>query len=95
MGEPYGIAFGRDGMWAVSDNSNHCVWIFDREDKLVRKFSSRGTGNGEFCNPQGIVFHANSHLYVTDRDNHRIQKFDININGTYLLQFGTRGSANG
>ena len=93
MGEPYGIAFGRDGMWAVTDNSNHCVWIFDREDQLVRKFGSRGTGNGEFCNPRGIVFYANSHLYVTDYSNHRVQKFDIN--GTYLLQFGTKGSANG
>ena len=25
MGEPYGIAFGRDGMWAVTDDPNHCV----------------------------------------------------------------------
>ena len=93
MGRPYGIAFGRDGMWAITDNSNHCVLIFDREDQLVRKFGNRGTGNGEFCNPRGIVFHANSHLYVTEYSNHRVQKFDIN--GTYLLQFGTKGSANG
>ena len=93
MGEPYGIAFARDGMWAVTDDSNQCVWIFDGEDKVVRKFGSRGTGNGEFCNPRGIVFHANSHLYVTDYGNHRVQKFDIN--GTYLFQFGTNGTANG
>ena len=46
MGQPYGIAFGRDGMWAVTDDTKHCVWIFDREDQLVRKFGSLGTGNG-------------------------------------------------
>ena len=93
MGEPYGIVFSKDGMWVVTDYSNHCVWIFDKEDQLVRKFGSGGTGNGEFCSPHGIVFHANSYLYVTDYGNHRVQKFDIN--GTYLLQFGTKGSANG
>ena len=95
MGEPFGIAFGRNGMWAVTDNANHCVWIFDREDQLVRKFGSRGTGNGEFnySSPLGIAFDAKNHLYVTDQCNHRVQKFDIN--GMYLFQFGTQGSASG
>ena len=41
MGRPWGIAFGRDGMWAVTDYSYHCVWIF-YEDQLVRKFGSQG-----------------------------------------------------
>ena len=93
MGEPWGIAFGKDGMWAVTDNSYYCVWIFDRKDQLVRKFGSNGTGNGKFSSPYGIVFDANNNLYVTDHCNHRVQKFDIN--GAYLLQFGTQGSGSG
>ena len=93
MGQARDIAFGRDGMWAVTDESNHCVWIFDREDQLVRKFGSKGTGNGEFDRPLGVAFDANNHLYVTEIENHRVQKFDIT--GTYLCQFGSRGSANG
>ena len=93
MGQPYGIAFDRDGMWAVTDDHNHCVWIFDREDQLVRKFGSFGTGNGEFDRPLGAAFDANNHLYVTDHCNHRVQKFDIN--DKYLCQFDTLGSANG
>ena len=93
MGTPWGIAFGRDGMWAVTDSVNHCVWIFDREDQLVRKFGSYGNGNGEFSNPYGVAFDADNHLYVTDFTNHRVQKF--NINGAYLFQFGTQGSGNG
>ena len=93
MGQPYGIAFGRDGMWAVTDDSNHCVWIFDREDQLVRKFGSNGTGNGQFKRPLGVAFDDNNHLYVTDFSNHRVQKFDIT--GTYLFQFGSQGSGNG
>ena len=38
MGKPWGIAFGKNGMWAVADWSNHCVYVFDGHDQLVRKF---------------------------------------------------------
>ena len=97
MGYSHGIAFGRDGMWAVTDNSNHCVWIFDRQDQLVKKFGSEGTGNGEFKSPFGAAFDANNHLYVTDTHNHRVQKFDIASTDTYLFQFkfGSQGSGHG
>jgi len=93
MGTLFGIAFARDGMWAVTDNTNHCVWIFDREDQLVRKFGSNGSGNGKFNGPLGIAFDANNNLYVTDHSNYRVQKFGIN--STYLHQFGTQGAGNG
>ena len=42
MGEPWGIAFGKDGIWAVTDHSNHCVYIFDSQDQLLKKFGSKG-----------------------------------------------------
>ena len=92
MGEPHGIAFGRDGIYAVVDYNN-CVWIYDREDQLVRKFGSKGTGNVEFNGPYGVAFDDDNHLYVTDSGNNRVLKFDTN--GTYLLKFGTFGRDNG
>ena len=93
MGQPFGIAFSRDGMWAVTDVTNHCVWIFDREDQLVRKFGSKGTDNGKFDRPCGVAFDANNHLYVTDFENQRVQKFEIN--SKFMILFGTEGSGNG
>ena len=93
MGQPWGIAFSWDGMWAVTDFTNHCVWIFDREDQLVRKFGSYGTDNGKFNRPFGVAFDANNHLYVTDFNNHRVQKFEIS--GKFMILFGTIGSGNG
>ena len=93
MGKLWGIAFGKDGMWAVTDDSEHCVWIFDREDKLIRKFGSYGGGKGKFNRPLGIAFDANNHLYITEIINHRVQNF--NIHGTYLFKFGTKGSSVG
>jgi len=92
MGTPWDIAFSRDGAWAVTDDTNHCVWIFDR-DRLVRKFGCNGNSNGEFNRPLRLTFDTNNHLYVADHDNHRVQKFDIT--GVYLLQFGTYGSGSG
>ena len=93
MGAPWGIACGRDGMWAVTDESNHSVQIYDKENQLLRKFGRHGYCCGEFDRPVGIVFDADHHLFVTDIENHRVQKFEIN--GAYILQFGTQGSGNG
>ena len=93
MGEPWGVAFGRNGLWAVADYSNHCVYIFDDEDQLVRKFGSNGSNNGQFSNPFGVAFDSHNHLYVVDNGNHRVQKFDTN--GNYLLQFGSYGASDG
>ncbi|XP_065914826.1 E3 ubiquitin-protein ligase TRIM71-like [Dysidea avara] len=92
MGCLLDIAFGKDGVWAVAD-SNNCVYIFDDQETLIRKFGQSGTNNGQFQRPWGISFDANNDLYVTDYNNHRVQKF--NINGTYLFQFGHCGSGNG
>ena len=93
MGKPWGVAFGRNGLWAVVDYSNHCVWIFDDKDELVRKFGSGGSNNGQFSGPRGVAFDSHNHLYVVDTGNYRVQKFDTN--GNYLLQFGRNGSGDG
>ena len=93
MGTPWGIAFGRNGMWAVTDRSNHCVRVFDSHGKMIQTFGTNGSGKGKFNSPSGIAFDHNNHLYVTDSWNNRVQKF--NVTGTYLLQFGSHGSGNG
>ena len=58
MGCPLAIAFGKDDVWAVTDTSYHCVYIFDGKDQLVRKFGSNGNGNGQFSSPYGLGFDA-------------------------------------
>ena len=93
MGRPWGIAFVKNGMWAAADCSNHCVYIFDGEDRLVRKIGSKGSGNGQFFYPAGVTFDSDDHLYVADHANHRVQK--LKIGGEYLLQFGGIGSSDG
>ena len=53
--QPWGIAFGKDGVWAVGDGSNHCVWMFDSQEQLIRKIGSSGNGNGQFNSPLGVA----------------------------------------
>ena len=93
MGEPWGIAFGKNGMWAVADNTKHCVYIFDWQDQLIRKVGNHGNGNGQLDTPEGVTFDSNNHLYVADYCNNRIQVFDVS--GKYLQQFSSSGSDNG
>ena len=93
MGQPWGIAFSKNGMWAVADNTKHCVYIFDEQDELIRKVGNYGSGNGQLNNHMGVTFDSNNYLYVADYENHRIQVFDVN--GNYLHQFGSSGSGNG
>ena len=93
MGKPWGIAFGKNGMWAVADSTKHCVYIFDGQDQLIGKFGSRSNGNGQLYNPAGVAFDSNNNLYVANCDNNRVQVFDVN--GKYLHRLGSSGSGNG
>ena len=91
--KPWGIAFSKNGTWAVADWTNNCVCVFYKEDQLLWKFGSKGCNDGQLDNPCGIAFDNNNHLYVADYNNHRVQKFDIN--GNYLLQFTGKQSGDG
>ena len=89
MSGPWGIAFGKDGMWVVVDYSKNCVYIFNGQDELVKKFGSNGSSSGQFRSPIGVAFDSDNHFYIVDNGNNRVQKFSIN--GNYLLQFGNDG----
>jgi len=93
MGQPWGIAFGQNGIWAVADCSNHCVRVFDGKNHLVKKFGMHGSSRGLFYYPQGVTFDSDNRLYVADCYNHRIQKFTTD--GKFLFHFGSVGSENG
>jgi len=85
MGHPWGIAFNRQGMWAMTDCTNSCVCVFYSGGRFMRKFS--GSGETKLYNPCGIAFDNNNHLYVADCCNYTVKKFDIY--GRCLLHFSS------
>ena len=93
MGQTWGISIAKNGMWAVTDISNHCVYIFDSQNQLIHNFGKKGSDKGEFNQPFGLAFDSNDYLYVVDGGNHRVQKFDTTTK--YLLEFGSKGNDNG
>jgi len=55
------------------------------------EFGSRGAGNNQFDYPSGCII-ASSQLYICDKQNNRIQIFDLA--GNYISKFGSYGSGN-
>ena len=93
MGCPWGIAFSTNGVWAVADHSQHCVYIFDQQNQLIWKFGSKGNKTGQFDTLYGITFDDDNNLYIAEYSKDRVQKFDVG--GQFLMTFGGKGCGNG
>jgi DNA-binding beta-propeller fold protein YncE len=61
--------------------------------EFVKKWGSKGTGEGQFTVPYNVDVDAKDDVWVADRGNHRIQKFDKDDN--FLFKFGSFGSKEG
>ena len=76
--EPTDIAIRPDGTIYVSDGYvNSRVALFDQNGKWLREWGKKGSGEGEFSNPHGLVLVPGSgDVLVADRQNLRLQLFD-------------------
>lgn len=54
---------------------------------FVRSWGTIGSGAGQFNSPEGIATDSSGNVYVVDRGNDRIQKFDSS--GNFLTSWGT------
>jgi 6-bladed beta-propeller len=76
------IAFAPGGRLFISDGyGNARILEYDSSGKRVRVWGTSGTGPGQFQIPHGIAVDQNT-IYVADRTNARVQRFDFN--GKYL-----------
>ena len=73
---PTDVAFGPAGEIYVSDGyGNARVVKYDADGQYALQWGSRGTGPGEFGLPHNLAVDATGRVYVTDRDNQRVQVF--------------------
>ena len=96
------IAFASKGRIFISDGyANARILEYTADGKKVREWGSAGTGPGEFHLPHSIVVDENNTIYVADRENGRIEKFDLdgkflsefsNLGRTYSLKLGANGT---
>ena len=80
------IAFGPHGRLFISDGyGNARILEYTADGKRVNQWGTPGHGPGQFRLPHGIAIDKDGVLYVADRENGRIQKFDMK--GKYLGQW--------
>ncbi|MBI3681687.1 MAG: SMP-30/gluconolactonase/LRE family protein [Acidobacteria bacterium] len=89
---PTDIAFSPDGRYFyVSDGYGNSRFVkFTIDGKYVNAWGKKGSGPGEFNTPHSIAVDSKGTVYVSDRENNRIQIFDAN--GKYLRQWDHLGA---
>lgn len=84
------IAFGPNGRIFISDGyGNARVLEYNSKGERVRQWGSAGTGPGQFNQPHGIAIDDQGIIYVADRNNARLQRFDLD--GRYLGEWNHLG----
>lgn len=78
LGLPRGVAIEPDGRLYVADTSNQTVKVYKFDSKgkkitFVGTFGQEGQGNGMFEYPNGVAIDGRGTIYVTDRENNRVQ----------------------
>ena len=91
---PHRIAVNTKGIIAITDYYGHCVYIFDKEGKCLRKSGSQGNNAGQFFHPFGVTYLNDDEILIADTGNHRIQQVDVQT-GTVVKSFGKCGGAKG
>ena len=96
------VAFAPKGRIFISDGyANARILEYTADGKKVREWGSAGAGPGQFHLPHSIVADENNILYVADRENGRVEKFDLdgkflgeilNLGRTYSLKLGANGT---
>jgi len=73
------IAFGPNGRIFIADGyGNARVLEYTAEGRSVKQWGKHGNGAGEFNLPHAIQIDRQDIIYVADRENGRIEKFDLN-----------------
>ena len=93
---PYDVAVdARDNLY-VADTMNHRIQKFDPDGRSIgtwgREDCTPGGGPGEFDQPAGIFVDGDGFVYVSEVENHRVQKFTPE--GRLVARWGQAGFGN-
>lgn len=78
LGLPRGVAIDGDRLFVV-DTTAHAVKVYrlpkdvTEVPRYIGSFGVEGIGSGQFQYPNGIAIDGNGRIYVTDRENDRVQ----------------------
>jgi tripartite motif-containing protein 71 len=86
------VAPGQEDVY-VADKGNDRVVELDANGDVLRRWGSRGAGDGRFHAPAGVAVDGAGDVYVLDSENNRVELFDSS--GRFLAKWGLRGTGLG
>jgi DNA-binding beta-propeller fold protein YncE len=95
LNQPNDIAIAANGDVYIAqghtpgDRGDARVLKFDRTGRFITQWGGKGTAPGQFQVAHGIAIDAKGLLWVSDRENQRIQVFDAN--GTFVREMKYAG----
>ena len=88
------VAFAPNGQVYIADGyRNARILEYTPQGKKVHEWGEAGTGPGQFRLPHSIQVDGSGIVYVADRENGRIQRFDLQ--GKYLGEWSQYGKTFG
>ena len=87
------VALDDEGNVYVADNVNQRIQKFDANGNFLMQWGSKGTADGQFLSPIGVVVNSQGDVYVIDDSRDDVQKFDEE--GNFLLKWGGHGIKEG
>ena len=100
--QPRSVAVDPEGFVYVTDSAGDKIYKFDHNGQLITSWGHKGVGDAEFLfnrnfpeDEKGgyIAAAGDGYLYVSDTDNHRIQKFTAD--GEFVAKWGNFGTGDG
>jgi DNA-binding beta-propeller fold protein YncE len=95
VNEPTDVAIARSGDVFIAQGhkpftgGDARILKFDKTGKFLKSWGGKGKGPGQFEVPHGIAVDAKGQLWVSDRENQRIQIFDAD--GTFIKELKYAG----
>lgn len=95
--QPFGVAVDGNGNVYVADTNNHRIQMHNAGTETWSGWGYQATiagqGPGEFSSPTGVALDNQGNVYVTDYENHRVQKLDA-FTGIWM-EWGRGGGQSG
>ena len=89
---PTSVVLDSDENLYLSDEYFNKVTKFDREGNPISEWGRKGSGDGEFNQPSGLLIRGEV-MYVVDSRNNRIQMYTLD--GDFIDQWGSAGEGTG